>query len=74
MTSERRIIARLTDIKLLSYECKKCGARVSFSPDSGPDAGDHCFQCNAEWYKPATSIEARPPAYLTARGNRPYFD
>jgi len=51
MTSERRIIVSLKDIKLVSYECKKCSAKVSFAPDSALDATERCFQCRAEWRK-----------------------
>jgi len=49
MTSERRIVVSLSDIKLISYECKYCGARVSFSPDCVIDAADQCFQCKKSW-------------------------
>jgi hypothetical protein len=49
MTSERRIMVSVADIKLISYECKKCKARVSFSPDSILEAASQCFQCRAPW-------------------------
>jgi len=63
MTSERRIIVSLGDIKLVCYECKQCRAKVSCSPDSSLDAAESCFQCRAEWQKksdPQTDTRSMP--------------
>ena len=55
MTSERRIIVSLEDIKALAYECKKCGAKVCFSADAQLEAAAQCFQCRATWIQESTS-------------------
>src|SRR5215467_4565302 len=49
MTSERRIVGSLQDIKSICYQCKKCGARVCFSPDASLEAASQCFQCRLKW-------------------------
>jgi|SRR5712691_11411305 len=63
MTSERRIIVSLADIKLISYECKKCGARVSFSPDAVLGATELCFQCKHPWQSAYDDVPMPTPAY-----------
>jgi hypothetical protein len=51
MTSERRIIVSLGDIKYISYECKGCGAKISISPDAGLSAPLKCPQCKDDWLR-----------------------
>ena len=51
MTSERRIIVSLGDIKYISYECKGCGAKISISPDAGLPAPPKCPQCKDDWLR-----------------------
>jgi hypothetical protein len=36
----------------MSYECVKCGARISVSPDSGLAPPGRCVQCKEEWIRP----------------------
>ncbi len=73
MTSERRIIVSLRDIKLISYECKKCGARVSFSPDAALDAGDFCFQCKQPWRNAMAQVDRVPMAVDMGMARQPTF-
>ncbi len=49
MTLEKRIIIGLVDIKVISYECKKCGARTTFSPDKILEPNYQCFSCQNPW-------------------------
>ena len=51
MTYEKRIVVSLNDIRSISYECKACHAKVSFSPDKAFFPLDNCFQCKAQWVK-----------------------
>lgn len=63
MTYERRIVVSLDDILLVSYECKTCGARTSFSPDKTLEAASVCFQCRAEWQKGNVAASSTDPLY-----------
>lgn len=65
MTFEKRIVASLTDIKLISYECRECGAKISFSPEKTLEPQSQCFQCQAPW-RPATYKSDDDPS-LSAR-------
>jgi len=56
MTLERKIVVSTQDIKTISYECKTCGARVSFSPDKALDAMGQCFSCKAKWKEETPSV------------------
>jgi hypothetical protein len=58
MTYEKRIVVSLTDIHLISYECKACRAKVSFSPDKALPPAGNCFQCKSEWVKDRTEYES----------------
>jgi hypothetical protein len=74
MTSERRIVVSLSDIKLVSYECKTCGAKISFAPDSKFDASNRCFQCKTEWRKDAplaADFQPITPAEMNASREAP---
>ena len=61
MTFERRIIVSLGDIKYISYECKKCEAKISISPDAGLSAPPRCPQCKDNWLPESTN--APSPRY-----------
>jgi hypothetical protein len=73
MTSEKRILVSLADIKLICCECKECGARLSFNPDRAIEIPQQCLQCNFEWRKqPPTSVEPqRPTAVDISRAQQP---
>jgi hypothetical protein len=51
MTSERKIVVGLEDIKAITFECtkEKCAARVSVSPSKQIDVPHTCPQCGSEW-------------------------
>ena len=49
MTFEKRLIAGLNDIKSVSYECKKCKARITFAPEKTLEPQHQCFQCQNLW-------------------------
>ncbi len=49
MTIERRILVGLRDIKALSFECNKCHARISVSPDAGKVPAYQCPECEHPW-------------------------
>jgi hypothetical protein len=51
MTSERKIIVGIEDIKAITFECTKdqCRARISLSPNVQADAPHACPQCGVEW-------------------------
>lgn len=54
MTYERKITVGLDDIKALTFECKKCKARVSLSPDVMTEVPHKCPQlfCQHPWRPP----------------------
>jgi hypothetical protein len=59
MTSERRIIVSLADIRSVTCECKKCHYRVSLQPDdSRHKVPDACpGKCGQEWWeRPAAEL------------------
>jgi hypothetical protein len=56
MTVERKIVVSTQDIKAISYECKACGAKVSFPPDKALDAMNQCFSCKTEWKKETPTV------------------
>ena len=49
MTTERRIVALLTDIKLISYVCRNCGAKFSFPPTKMAMPHGQCPACHHQW-------------------------
>ena len=61
MTSERRLLVGVADIKSIAYECKKCGARLSFSPDNPMQPNNQCFQCHHPWVVGENSSEVSLP-------------
>jgi len=63
MTIEKRIIVGVEDIKLVSYECKKCGARISFTPDKPLDPAAQCFKCIHAWLPSSNSSDGRESEY-----------
>jgi transcription elongation factor Elf1 len=51
MTVEHRFIAGLKDIRAVTFECKKCSARLSVEPDKmGTTTFANCPSCNQEWF------------------------
>jgi hypothetical protein len=51
MTYEQKTIVSLEDIKAICFQCKKCSAKISVSPDSGLSAPTQCLQCREPWIK-----------------------
>jgi hypothetical protein len=49
MTIERKIVVGLEDIQALTFECGKCGARVTMQPDRAREIPAECVQCHQEW-------------------------
>jgi len=50
MTLERKIVVCTQDIKTISYECKACGARITFPPDKVFERiAEVCFSCGERW-------------------------
>ena len=49
MTVERKIVFALNDIVNISYECAKCGARVTFPLGAELDAPTNCYNCKNQW-------------------------
>jgi hypothetical protein len=50
MTSEKKFVAGIEDIKALTLECSKCKARLTFSLSEKPGAIPFtCPGCNVEW-------------------------
>lgn len=55
MTLEHRLIVGLEDIKAVTLECKKCGARLSTSPDEVQDYTLYkCGACMHPWLSDST--------------------
>ncbi len=53
MTSETRILIEPTDIVALEFECKNCGARLTFKiPGKIDRTAEQCPNCNERFYKP----------------------
>jgi hypothetical protein len=48
MTFERKIVAGLGDIKAVSFECKRCLARLTVSPDK-MELPMQCPACRERW-------------------------
>jgi hypothetical protein len=48
MVVGRRIVAGLEDIKAVSFECIKCGARLTYAPGSVPEPPMWC-KCGQMW-------------------------
>ncbi|HLV89214.1 MAG TPA: hypothetical protein VKV39_19680 [Candidatus Sulfotelmatobacter sp.] len=53
MSYEQKILLGLEDVRSICFQCKKCEAKVSLSPDSGLSPPPRCLQCQAEWIKDA---------------------
>lgn len=65
MTVERKIVVGLEDVQAVTFECGKCGSRVTVPPDRGGDVPARCIRCGHEWitpnmtnYEPNTAIDA----------------
>ena len=57
MTSERRIVVGLGDIRAVTFECKSCGVRVSYQPDDSHlmPVNTNCPACNEDWWTTSTT-------------------
>lgn len=50
MTVEHRVIVGLSDIRAITFECVKCGARLSVAPGKvDTDTLRECPTCTAPW-------------------------
>ena len=50
MTSERRLLIGFDDIRAITFECKKCGARLSIASEKvRPDDVATCPGCRETW-------------------------
>src|SRR5437016_3902337 len=49
MTVKRKIVVGLEDIKAVSFECKKCSARLTFTPER-ITVPHSCQSCNSDWF------------------------
>lgn len=50
MTSERRLMMGLDDIRALTFECNACAARLTLAPARArPDMLRQCPSCAADW-------------------------
>jgi predicted RNA-binding Zn-ribbon protein involved in translation (DUF1610 family) len=49
MTVEHKVVVGLDDIKAIVFECLKCGAKVTRSPDSGREVPYTCSECRISW-------------------------
>jgi len=58
MAYEQKILVALEDIRSVCFQCKKCGAKICAAPDSALSPPSRCFQCQAEWIKPAPPAQA----------------
>jgi hypothetical protein len=45
----------LEDIRVISFECNKCKARITFSPKEFVDVPFRCHQCRSVWRNDAKS-------------------
>jgi predicted Zn finger-like uncharacterized protein len=69
MTSERRLLVGLADIKAVTFACKKCATRVTVGPDKvNADRFQVCPECGHVWIpKPQQGKSA-------TRGEAPMYD
>ena len=66
MTVEHKIVVGLQDIKRISYECKKCGARNSFPLGNTRGPISNCYICGEKWLAvPSPSPYASQPSAYT---------
>lgn len=56
MTAENRLIAKLSDIVLVRFECKKCNAVSAWKPSQWDRLPHSCPNCSEKWIIPG-SIE-----------------
>lgn len=65
MTSERRLLAGLADIRAVTFECAKCETRVSLAPMKINDENivTACPKCQQHWFntnRVGTSVYSSP--------------
>ena len=51
MTIERRMIVGIDDIKAVTFECSKCGARTPIAVGSLREVPPQCPSCNEVWWR-----------------------
>lgn len=75
MTAERRYVAKLADIRAITFKCKgpKCSASLSVSPDEIiPEKVQYCPACSHKWWSmPQGAIrhpESKVYAFLSSIG------
>ena len=51
MTIERRMIVGIDDIKAVTFECSKCGARMPIAVGSLREVPQQCPSCNEVWWR-----------------------
>jgi hypothetical protein len=56
MTIEHKIVVGLNDIKTISYECRKCGARAAFPLGAQLEPNNVCYSCRDQWRKEESSV------------------
>lgn len=55
MTSERRLVVGIDDIKAVTCECRHCGVRLSMTPDKmHVDRLSQCPHCGHPWLSAQT--------------------
>ena len=53
MTLEHRMVVELGDIRAITFECKKCKARLTLSPEKLTDRSlNQCPMCREIWLEP----------------------
>lgn len=70
MTTERKIVFGLQDIRAVSYECNKCHARTTFPLGYAREPIGVCYICNHRWRGevPQSGYSCEPSAYTRFLG------